>query len=153
MGANDIRLIYKAISSSAGRTRTYNQWINSPAQAVRPVRVRGIWCCSVHGFRSVVLSGDVLSGYVRLHKWLQATSGLVAGTPERYWPVYVAESSRVIDSTTCWAALSCSSGVTPRARGAPTESQITVLRRPGVILDEATTSARGRPGRGRIIST
>lgn len=30
MGVNDIRLIYKAISSSAGRTRTYNQWINSP---------------------------------------------------------------------------------------------------------------------------
>jgi hypothetical protein len=30
MCVNDIRLIYKAISSSAGRTRTYNQWINSP---------------------------------------------------------------------------------------------------------------------------
>jgi hypothetical protein len=30
VGVNDTRLIYKAISSSAGRTRTYNQWINSP---------------------------------------------------------------------------------------------------------------------------
>ena len=32
MGVNDIRLIYKAISSSAGRTRTYNQWINSTSR-------------------------------------------------------------------------------------------------------------------------
>ena len=56
---------------SAGRTRTYNQWINSPAHPVRPVPVRGVWCCPVYEFRSVVLSGVVLSGYVRLHIWLQ----------------------------------------------------------------------------------
>ena len=55
----------------AGRTRTYNQWINSPAHTVRPVPVRVVWCCPVYEFRPVVLSGVVLSGYVRLHKWLQ----------------------------------------------------------------------------------
>ena len=30
-----------------------------------------------------MLSGVVLSGYVRLHKWLQAKGGLVAGKSER----------------------------------------------------------------------
>jgi hypothetical protein len=56
--------------SSAGRTRTYNQWINSPGPTVRPVQV-GVVCCGlVGGSRSEVLSGGVRSGDVRLHKWL-----------------------------------------------------------------------------------
>ena len=57
-------------SGSAGKTRTYNQWINSPAHPVRPVPVGDVWCCPVYEFRSVMLSDDVLSWYVRLHIWL-----------------------------------------------------------------------------------
>jgi hypothetical protein len=62
-------------SCSAGRTRTCNLWINSPARPVRPVQVGDVWCRPVHEFQSVVLSGDALSRSVRLHKWLHVATG------------------------------------------------------------------------------
>ena len=34
----------------AGSTRTYNQWINSPAHTVRPVPVRAVPSGSVYQF-------------------------------------------------------------------------------------------------------
>ncbi len=73
----------QAETCSAGRTRTYNQWINSPAHTIRPIQVGDVWCGPVYGFASVVLSGVLLSGFVRLHIWLQAKGGLVSEKPER----------------------------------------------------------------------
>ena len=57
--------------SSAGRTRTYNQWINSPAPVVQPVSLDTAQCDSVCRFAAFVLPGYVRCGLVRLHKWLQ----------------------------------------------------------------------------------
>lgn len=75
MGGNDIRLIYKAISSSAGRTRTCNQWINSPAQtSVQPVCVVFGAVLSTHFDRSwcLVLSCPATYGYIFGYRFLGA---------------------------------------------------------------------------------
>ena len=68
-------LMYPFGRGSAGRTRTYNQWINSHAQTVR-VAWRGVdWCRSVYLFAPYVWAEAVPCGLVWLHIWLHPKCG------------------------------------------------------------------------------
>jgi len=66
------------IRGSAGRTRTYNQWINSHAHTVRVVLMGVGKCRSVYVFEPYVLPGAVPCGVVRLHIWLHTRCGALA---------------------------------------------------------------------------